>query len=289
MSADQPRAQPSALWPSVLAVIALILSIVAFFFSQRADVVELGRLTGTPQLDAYRAQVEELQRANDRILNTAWAALGIVVTLATVLVTFNFIRGDRVIEGERRVIEERFQAAVGRRHDELQTAVTDEEKARKLLEGELRDSLRQAEQRTDELQAALLDERKKRAELGFQLVQFQQDVLRLAQDITGASGPFLPFYYTRVWGPLPTSVGLLNSAMESDREPMIISALHQLGNAVDGPIPHTDIAWLDEIIGKVEAVPKSYNPLRDQVLAKLHARLEDQRRYDRATKEEPPR
>lgn len=274
-SAPATRQSPWAYIAVTLAVLATVISLVAWYFSYRADVVEFGELSGTPELDAYRAQVEELQRANDRILNTAWAMLGIVATLAAVLVIFSFVRGDRVIDRERALIEERFQAAVQRRHETLQDRISSERSVREDFEDETRQDIDDLRWDKKQLGKRLREERRKRAELQFQLVQFQQDVMRLAQHSTSAEGPPLPFYYTRVYGPLPTAAGLLRAAWESERPSLVSQALRRLGNAAQGPIPNSDHSWLDEIIRDVEALPPAHNPLRDEVLVLLRGRLQE--------------
>ncbi len=264
--------------PTVLAILAIVISIVAWVFAYRADVVNLNPLTGNPQLDAYRGQVEELQRANDRILNTAWTTLGVVVTLATVLVTFNFIRGERVLEQERSIIEERFGVRMQQQRDEVSGSIAAEKRDREQVESELRVNLDRLTSATEQLANELREERRNRAALEFEFFRYQHWVHDIVRDITESRIEFFPYVYTRVYGGIATALRLLRPAIESERPDLIKEALDQLKGAVQQPITEAYPIPVDYFIQMIRSLPADYNPLRDEVIDLL--RRQPQRHTD---------
>ena len=267
-------------WPYVavaLALLAVAVSVVAWFFAYRADVVQLPTPTNTPEIDVYRAQVEELQRANDRILNTAWATLGVVVTLATVLIAFNFARGDRLLERERALVEEQTLAKTSAADNRLDTKIDQEATSRFSSDIEMNGRIVELQ---EQLASALVDiqvERRNGARSRHDLIETRNWLFRLDNRFTTSQGDFLPFVMTRIYGEVSTAIGMFYAALDTGHDGLISNAIARLAKASKGSIPAFDPFPVDDLIAKLLNLSPSFNPSRDDAIMALRI-LADSRR-----------
>jgi hypothetical protein len=262
---------------SLLAILALVISAWAFYFSYRADVVELGSLSGDPLLDSYRAQVEELQRSNDRLLNSIWAIMGTVVALSAILVTFNFVRGERVIEREREFIEERFGYRLSAETERI--TARDEHLAVRLddFERQFAEIRIDASNSSAQLLSELDNQRRRTAGVEFQLYEMQYWIYQIGRSFDDSVQGMGAFWRAdfRKWNERFTALAMFNSAFESDEDWMISLALYYLHSMVKIPMSDNDYFPAESLAAKVRTLPDRFNPTRDEILNELEERLSE--------------
>lgn len=102
--ADNPSSSLMTALPSVIALISLALSILAFVAANQADQVILPAFADNALAESLRGQVEELQRSNDRIYTITLWAIGTILGLSIIILGVNFVRSDRAATNDRETV-----------------------------------------------------------------------------------------------------------------------------------------------------------------------------------------
>lgn len=104
-------------WAIVGAIVALILIVASYIVLFAVSLSREGPVpqdsSGDAQIAALRAQVEELHHEADRIVSLVGVALGVVVTVAALLVATNLFTTLRTYERDKRAMREDLEAAIG--------------------------------------------------------------------------------------------------------------------------------------------------------------------------------
>ncbi len=248
-------------YPFAISLLAAIVSGVAIGFALHADVVQV--LPGEDQTST--ALVEELQRANDRLLGALWSTLGIAVTLVLLVVGLNLFRGDRVIEREREVVERGFGLRLTESETLTRAALGDR------VDSEVRRLEQKHDQEIQSITEALSEERRERAVLTYRILEIQQSffLIRLNTYPLLNNGESMPGIEMRLgsWG--IHAHEFLSSAINSGRPELIRQVLGTLDRWIgEQPNPQSGI-FFEAIRQRLRSLPNDYDPLRSDLLERL--------------------
>ena len=245
-----------------VAILAMLVALVAVVLaSTHADTVRA--LPGDDQ--AATATVQELQRANDHLLEAIWAILGVATTLVILTVGINLFRGDRIIERERVVVERGFSSklteSAGNTRREL-TSQFDEK-----LQGLNQTFI----ERTGNIPDLLEQERRERAALEYQILELQQQTFQARQNLHRLEhNDLLPYVEVRIHGWQAHTHQFLSAAARSGRPELVQQVLETLDKVIGPGGVHPQSGLFYEAIREtLRTLPERYDPLRIDLLSRI--------------------
>ena len=173
------------LWAGL--IFAMVVSLLALYLSSTIEQIDLGQLAATPGIDvAGVAQVEELRRSNDRLVNTVWGVLSLVFGVAVLFTGANFLQSGRAARSEINAIRETTGVMVDRKVDRIELAAERTTSRLTTFEGNLTSIANQLE----DLTRALDREQEERQRREFQVRRWIHNVDVVLHQEQTMQGPF---------------------------------------------------------------------------------------------------
>lgn len=173
------------LWAGLIFVACV--SLFGLYVSSTVEQVDLSQLSATPGIDIVGvAQVEELRRSNDRLVNTVWGVLSLVFGVAVLFTGASFLQSGRAAQSELNAIRETTTVIVDRKVDRIELAAERSTIRLKTLEEALDALVGQV----GELTRVLEREREDRLRREFQVRQWIHNLDVVMHQEQRMEGPF---------------------------------------------------------------------------------------------------